>query len=139
MVSNRMMFKEVLAGLPRLLMVLIVFVAVWGIAVPGPALADKSEVVIDAPNEVSKGEDVTVILHVSHRGNSFFHRTSWVELRVNGQLANRWEYSMFDRPPDENFSVSFSMPAETDLELEAEANCNIHGSENVARKTIVVK
>ncbi|MCF8037545.1 MAG: hypothetical protein K9K62_11795 [Desulfobacteraceae bacterium] len=103
------------------------------------AAANESAVEIEAPAEAVAAEQVTIVLNVSHEGNNFIHHTEWVELRINGETAKRWEYSMFGKPPGEKFSVSFSYTAEESLELEAEASCNLHGSRNVAEQTITVE
>lgn len=103
------------------------------------AAANESAVEIEAPAEAAVGEQVDIVLNVSHDGNNFIHHTEWVELRINGETAKRWEYSMFGKPPGEKFSVSFSHTAEESLELEAEASCNLHGSRNVAEQTITVE
>lgn len=101
--------------------------------------ANESAVEIEAPAEAAAGEQITIVLDVSHDGNNFIHHTEWVELRINGETVKRWEYSMFGKPPEESFSVSFSYTAERDLELEAEASCNLHGSRNVAKQTVTVE
>ena len=105
---------------------------------PPAAFANKSAVEIEAPQKAAAGEEITIILHVSHDGNSFFHYTKWVELRINGETARRWEYSMTNRPEAETFSLSFTPSVEDRLDLEAEASCNMHGSRNTARKTVTV-
>ena len=102
------------------------------------AFANKSAVKIEAPKEAAAGEEITIILHVSHDGNSFLHYTEWVELRINGETAGRWEYSMMDRPEEETFSVTFKTKVQHRLELEAEANCNMHGSRDIAGTTVAV-
>ncbi|MBS3754803.1 MAG: hypothetical protein KGY56_03805 [Desulfobacterales bacterium] len=103
------------------------------------AAANESAVEIEAPEEAAVGEQVTITLDVVHEGNNFIHHTEWVELQINGETVKRWEYSMFGKPPGENFSVSFSYTAEKDLQLQAEASCNLHGSRNVAEQTITVE
>ena len=103
------------------------------------AAANETAVEIQAPAEAAAGEQITIVLNVSHEGNNFIHHTEWVELRINGKTVKRWEYSMFGKPPGENFSVSFPYTAGQDLELEAEASCNLHGSRNVAAQTITVE
>ena len=104
-----------------------------------PAAANETAVEIEAPAEAAAGEQITIVLNVSHDGNNFIHHTEWVELRINGETVKRWEYSMFGKPPGEKFSVSFSDTAEESLALEAEASCNLHGSRNVAEQTITVE
>ena len=117
--------------------ILLLILAVF-LIVPPAALANKSAVEIEAPQEAVAGEEITIVLTVSHDGNSFLHYTEWVELRVNGETARRWEYSMTDRPEAETFSVTFKTIVQERLDLEAEANCNMHGSRNIAETTVAV-
>ena len=68
----------------------------------GVSLADKSAVTIEAPDQVPKGTEITVKIHVSHSANNFFHYTNRVKVMVNGKEAALWEYSAGNRPaPDQ--------------------------------------
>ena len=117
---------------------LLLLLVLTGFLVTPAAFANKSAVEIEAPQKAVMGEEITIVLHVSHDGNSFFHYTKWVELRINGETAKRWNYSMTDRPEAETFSVTFTPSVQERLDLEAEASCNMHGSMNTARETVTV-
>lgn len=103
------------------------------------AFADESAVRIEAPTKAAAGEEIVIVLHVSHNGNNFLHHTNLVELRINGEMVKKWEYGSFSKPEAEDFSVSFSYPAKQDLEIKAEAFCNLHGSKNTDVKTLSVE
>ena len=90
--------------------------------------ANKSEISIEVPAEVSQGSTITIKLNVTHKGNSGLHHTDWVSLKINGNEVKRWEYTRKERPEDENFTVSFTQKADAPIEIVAQANCNIHGS-----------
>lgn len=115
--------------------ILLTVVFFW---VPG-ALANKSAVTIAAPDAVAKGSEVTVKLSVAHSGNNRFHYTNWVYLKVNGKEVSRWEFTGSKRPENENFTREFKLTVNEPIELTAEANCNIHGSNGTAVKKIEVK
>ena len=102
-------------------------------------LADKSAVKIDAPEQVSKGSEVVIKVTVTHSSNNIFHYTDWVSIKADGKEIGRWEYSMTNRPEEAVFTKEVTIPVNKDLEIEAEANCNLHGSAGVDRKRISVK
>ncbi|MGM0664889.1 MAG: desulfoferrodoxin family protein [Thermodesulfobacteriota bacterium] len=123
----------------RVMMFCLCAVLLPGLIFTPAAAANESAIEIEAPAKAAVGEEIVIVLNVSHDGNNFIHHTEWVELRINGETAERWEYSMFSKPPDENFSVSFSHTVENQLEIEAEASCSLHGSRNVDEKTVSVE
>ncbi len=100
----------------------------------GVSLADKSAVTLEAPDQAAKGSEVTVQIHVTHSGNSFFHYTNWVKIMVNGQQAHLWEYSSGSRPEDAKFTKEIKLTINGPTEIVAEANCNLHGSAGRQKK-----
>ena len=105
----------------------------------GVALADKSAVTIEGPDEVAKGTEATVKLNVTHSGNNFFHYTKWVKVKANGTEIAHWDYSMTHRPEGANFTKEIKVTVAEDLEIIAEASCNLHGSAGPAVKKIAVR
>ncbi len=101
--------------------------------------ADKSSVEIDAPNQVAKGSEVVITLNVTHSANSFFHYTDWVVVKANGEEIARWEYSAMDKPDGEIFTKKVTVTADKDLKIEAQANCNLHGSAGLSERIVFVK
>ena len=104
-----------------------------------PALADKSSVEITVPGEVKKGETITIKVKVTHDGNNFIHYTDWVYIKAGGNEIARWEFSMFDTPEDEIFTREAEYTVNESVEIEAEANCNMHGSAGKRTQKITVK
>jgi desulfoferrodoxin (superoxide reductase-like protein) len=115
-----------------------VMALVIGLSV-GVSLADKSAVTIEAPDQAVKGTEVVVKLHVTHSANSFFHYTNWVQVKVNGKDTVLWEYSMGNRPEGAVFTKEAKLMVNAPLEIVAEANCNLHGSQGPAKKKITLK
>ena len=105
----------------------------------GVCLADKSAVTIEAPDQVAKGTEITVKVHVTHSSNSFFHHTNWVKVFVNGQQEGFWEYSGRNLPEDAKFTKEIKLTITEPTEIVAEANCNMHGSQGPAEKRIGIK
>lgn len=106
---------------------------------PTLALANKSAVSISAPATSAKNSEVTIRLHVTHSRNNFIHYTDWVYLQADDREIARWEFSAFNRPESNEFTLEITIPIEQTTRLVAQANCNIHGSEEEARHTIQVE
>ena len=115
-----------------------VMVLVIGLSA-GVSLADKAAVTIEAPDQAAKGTEVVVKLHVTHSANSFFHYTNWLQVKVNGKDTALFEYSMGNRPEGAAFTKEVKLMANEPLEIVAEANCNLHGSQGPAKKKIALK
>ena len=103
------------------------------------ASANKSSVKLEAPSEAKKGETVTIVVNISHNGNSYFHYTNWVSVKANGKEIQRWEFAKSSRPEGENFRKEIPYTVNETVEIEAEANCNIHGSNGPDKITIKAK
>jgi desulfoferrodoxin (superoxide reductase-like protein) len=103
-----------------------------------PALANKSAVSIEAPETVKAGQEVTVAIKVNHRGNSSLHYTNRLVVLANGKEIARWNFSSNNRPEAENFTREIKLRIETETEIKAEANCNLHGSAGPASVKIKV-
>ncbi|MCR4396478.1 MAG: desulfoferrodoxin family protein [Candidatus Saccharicenans sp.] len=103
-----------------------------------PLLANKSAVSIEAPATAKAGEEVTIIINVSHRGNSSLHHTKRLLVLANGQEIARWNFSSGHRPEAENFSREVKLKIEAETEIVAEATCNLHGSAGPASARIKI-
>ena len=101
--------------------------------------ANKTSVKIIAPEKAQKGTEITVKIEVSHIGNTSGHFTDWVWVKVNGEEYKRWEYSKDNLPENQNFTLEFTIKAESNLEIIAEGNCNRHGSKGEEKVTVIVE
>jgi len=90
--------------------------------------ANKTSVKVVAPESIKKGQELTVIVQVSHKGNSKMHHTNWVTLSVNGQEVKRWEFSGKSLPPEANFNLEYKFIPTGNCTITAKGNCNLHGS-----------
>jgi len=105
----------------------------------GAALADKSAVTIIVPESAAKGTEVTIRLNVAHHGNNMFHYTKWAYIKINGKEIARWDFSGTKTPESENFAKEIKYTLNESAQIEAEANCNIHGSAGIAKASIAIK
>ena len=106
----------------------------------GTAHADKSGATLETPDQVAKGTEVTIKVHVTHSANSFLHHTNWLRVKVNGEEIKSWEYSsMNNLPSGAKFSKEIRLLINGPTEVEAQANCNLHGSQGPAVKKILLK
>jgi desulfoferrodoxin (superoxide reductase-like protein) len=105
----------------------------------GLAFAGKSAVSIDAPQTAQKGSEVTIKITATHNANSAAHYTQWLKVTVNQKEVGRWEFSSGKRPEGEVFTREVKVKAVENMDVAAEANCNVHGSAGVATLKISVR
>jgi desulfoferrodoxin (superoxide reductase-like protein) len=102
------------------------------------AFANKTSVEVKAPADVKKGDEITIVINVSHNGNSKTHHTDWVYLKINGKEVQRWSYTKTSLPVDGQFTVEFKVVANEALYIEAQGDCNIHGSAGLKNAEVKV-
>jgi len=105
----------------------------------GVAFANKSSTSIEAPQTVQKGSEVMIRVTVTHKGNSFIHYTNWLRVTVNQKEIARWDFTSGQRPEAQIFTKEITIKAMEDMEVTAEANCNIHGSTGPTTVKISIK
>jgi len=78
---------------------------------------------------------------VTHSGNNFIHHTDWAYVKVNGKEVGRWEFSAGSLPESEIFSreIDYTVEGDGPITIEAEADCNIHGSAGKVEKKIEIQ
>ena len=94
-----------------------------------PVSADKSSVTIDAPETVKKGTEITIKVTAFHDSNNMFHYTNWLYIMVNDKEVARWDYTWRKKPDGNTFTKEITYTINEPVEIKAEANCNVHGSE----------
>jgi len=99
----------------------------------GAAEANKASVAIE--NQVSAGASDKAVLKitVSHSGNNFLHHTDWVRVRADGREIARWDFSWKNLPESAVFTREVTVDTTGAVAVEAEADCNIHGSKGPAK------
>jgi len=117
------------------LMFLVMIVLLYGRDV----LANKSATSIEVPENITKGSEITIRVTVTHNANSFIHYTKWLQIMINGKEITRWDYTMGNRPEGATFTKEIKYKAEGDIEIRAEASCNIHGSAGPSTAKVLVK
>ncbi len=105
----------------------------------GPVFANKASAILEGPTSVEKGSEVTIKINVSHSANSFLHYTNWVKVEAGGKPLQQWNYSATNRPEAEKFTKEVKIKILENTEVIAEANCNMHGSNDPAKLVITVK
>ena len=125
--------KRMTMNLSLIFLVMIVFLYgqdVW---------ANKSATSIEVPENITKSSEITIRVTVTHNANSFIHHTKWLQVMINGKEIARWDYTMGNRPEDATFTKEVKYKAEGDIEIKAEASCNIHGSAGPSTVKVLVK
>ena len=105
----------------------------------GFAFGNKSVVSIEAPKTAPKGSEVTIKVTATHSANSALHYTQWLKLTVNGNEVARWDYSSSKRPEGEVFTREVKTKVVENVDIVAEASCNVHGSAGPATAKISVR
>lgn len=102
----------------------------------GAAEANKSSVAIETPVSAGTGGKAVLKITVSHSGNNFLHHTDWVRVRADGREIARWDFSWRNLPESAVFTREVTVDAAGAMAVEAEADCNIHGSKGPAKITL---
>jgi len=113
---------------------------------PHSVFANKASVAIQAPEKTTKGSEITIKVTVTHSANNLFHHVNWVYVMVNGKEIARWDYSMFNLPKLDGtvsatplvFTKEVTYAVNGSSEMQAAANCNIHGSMGIAKAQVSV-
>jgi desulfoferrodoxin (superoxide reductase-like protein) len=101
--------------------------------------ANKSATSIEVPENITKGSEITIRVKVTHNANNFLHYTKWLQIMINGKEISRWDYTMSNRPEGATFTKEIKYKVEGDIEIKAEASCNIHGSAGPSTVKVSVK
>jgi len=105
----------------------------------GIALANKSSTTIEAPESVSKNSEIIIRVTVTHSANNFLHYTEWLRVRVGDKEIVRWDFTRSQKPEGAVFTKEIKYTVEGNVEIKAEASCNIHGSMGPAMVKVTVK
>jgi desulfoferrodoxin (superoxide reductase-like protein) len=116
---------------------IIFFITFFGVS--NSVHADQASVTIEVPEETALGSEITIRLTVNHSGNNVFHYVQWVKVMANDKLIGRWNFSASNRPEGVPFTREIKYPATQNLEINAEAYCNIHGSKGPAVRNVMIK
>jgi desulfoferrodoxin (superoxide reductase-like protein) len=125
--------KRIATHLSLMFLVMIVFLYgqdVW---------ANKSATSIEVPENITKGSEITIRVTVTHNANNFIHYTKWLQIMINGKEIARWDYTAGNRPEGAIFTKEIKYKVDGEIEIKAEASCNIHGSAGPSTAKILVK
>ena len=117
------------------LIILVMVVLVYG----GYVWANKSTASIEVPENIPKGSEITIHVTVTHNANNFLHHTQWLQIIINGKEISRWDYTMSNRPEGATFTKEIKYKVDGNIEIKAEASCNIHGSAGPAISKVLAK
>jgi desulfoferrodoxin (superoxide reductase-like protein) len=101
--------------------------------------ANKTTTSIEVPENITKGSEITIRVTVTHNANNFIHYSKWLQIVINGKEIARWDYTMGNRPEGAIFTKEIKYKVEGEIEIKAEASCNIHGSAGPSTVRVLVK
>jgi desulfoferrodoxin (superoxide reductase-like protein) len=102
-------------------------------------LGNKSATSIEVPENITKGSEITIRVTVTHNANNYFHYTKSLQIKINGKDFAQWDYRRANRPEGATFTKEVKYKVEGDVEIKAEASCNIHGSAGPSTAKVSVK
>ena len=105
----------------------------------GVATANQSSVTLEAPQSVQKGAELTIRVTVTHSANTALHYTEWLKVTVNQKEVARWEYTGNNRPEAAVFTKEIKLKATENMDVTAQASCNIHGSKGPGTLKVTVR
>jgi len=105
----------------------------------GNAWANKSSTTIEAPESVSKNSEIIIRVTVTHSANNFLHYTEWLRVMAGDKEIARWDFTRSQKPEGVVFTKKIKYTVEGNVEIKAEASCNIHGSKGPAMVKVTVK
>ena len=117
------------------LIILVMIVLAYG----GYVWANKSSTSIEVPENIPKGSEITIRVTVTHNANNFLHYTQLLQIMINDKEVSRWDYTRGNRPEGAIFTKEIKYKVDGDIEIKAEANCNIHGSAGPAISKVLAK
>ena len=116
------------------------FLAIMVFIISSAAFANKSAVTIStSAQKVKKGTEVTITLNIAHKGNSKMHHTDWVSLKINGKEVKKWNYDKKNLPTAGEFTLTYTFVADEALKIEAQSDCNLHGSAGIASASVTIE
>jgi len=105
----------------------------------GVATANQSSVILEAPQSVQKGVELTIRVTVTHSANTSLHYTEWLKVTVNQKEVARWDYTGNNRPEAAVFTKEIKLKATENMDVTAQASCNIHGSKGPGTLKVTVR
>jgi len=117
----------------------LIFLVMLGLLYGQGVWANKSATSIEVPENIAKGSEITIRVTVTHKGNNFLHYTKWLQIMIDGKEIARWDYTMSNRPEGATFTKEIKYKVQGDIEIKAEASCNLHGSTGPATVKISAK
>jgi len=91
------------------------------------------------PESVSKGAEITIKVTVTHSGNNFLHYTKWLQVGAGDKEIARWNFTRSQRPEGAVFTREIKYKVDSNVEIKAEASCNVHGSKGPSSAKVTVK
>ncbi|MGC1122407.1 MAG: desulfoferrodoxin family protein [Candidatus Methanofastidiosia archaeon] len=103
-----------------------------------PVSAGVPIVQIQAPRQVTAGDEVTLKIMITHEGNDNDHHINYVWLYQNDRMAKEWVWTVDDYIKDDQFTLEYTTILTEDTVFLAKAHCTLHGDKKITFKIDVV-
>ncbi|MBU6998304.1 MAG: hypothetical protein HXS41_05270 [Theionarchaea archaeon] len=99
-----------------------------------PVFAGVPIVQIQAPRQVTEGDEVTLKIMITHEANDSDHHINYVWLYQNDRIVKEWVWTTSDFIKDDQFTLEYTTVLTEDTVFIAKAHCTLHGDKKITFK-----
>lgn len=103
-----------------------------------PVSATVPIVQVQAPRQVTEGDEITLKIIVTHRDNTSDHHINYVWLYQDDRIVQEWVWTFNDFIVDDQFTLTYTTVLEKDAVFIAKAHCTLHGDKTITFKVEVL-
>lgn len=92
-----------------------------------PISAGVPIVQIQAPMQVTAGDEVTLKIMIAHEGNDRDHHINYVWLYQNDRIVKEWVWTVDDFIQEDQFELEYTTVLTEDTVFIVKAHCTLHG------------
>lgn len=103
-----------------------------------PVSATVPIVQIQAPREVTEGDEITLKIVVTHRDNTSDHHINYVWLYQDDRIVQEWVWTTSEFITEDQFELEYTTVLVKDAVFIAKAHCTLHGDKKITFKVEVL-
>jgi desulfoferrodoxin (superoxide reductase-like protein) len=103
-----------------------------------PISAGVPIVQIQAPMQVTAGDEVTLKIMIAHEGNDRDHHINYVWLYQNDKIVKEWVWTVDDFIQEDQFTLEYTTVLYEDAVFLVKAHCTLHGDKKTTFKITVL-
>ncbi|MBU7013772.1 MAG: hypothetical protein HXS52_02385 [Theionarchaea archaeon] len=99
-----------------------------------PVYAGVPIVQIQAPRQVTAGDEITLKIMITHEANDSDHHINYVWLYQNDRIVKEWVWTVSDFITEDQFTLEYTTVLNEDTVFIAKAHCTLHGDKKITFK-----